>query len=168
MSELLYIKFIDSKKMILSDDSEWLFWPGMEPPSPWQIDDQIDKKEKEGKHSVCRMINITRQKQEAGAYLNSTSGDIKKSLGPSDSEGEYTNLDKEIRIKKAEGELIWLKDDSKWQMYPPALEDPGPWEVGDAVIVTQRVKKSAESKLYQMENVETRKSLMAIFLGYER
>lgn len=168
MSEPLYIKSIDSKKMILSDDSEWLFWPGMEPPSRWKVGDQVDRKEKEGKFSVTRVINITRQKQEAGVFLDSTSGDIKKSLGSMGSDEKYVNLDKEIKIKRAEGELIWLEDNSKWHMWSHLPYDPGPWEIGDKVIVTQHVAKSKDSKKYQMKNIETGKELMAMFLGYER
>jgi hypothetical protein len=167
MGEPLYIKFIDSQKMVLSDNSEWLFWPGMEPLSPWKIGDQISKKEKEGKFSIYRMINITRQKQEAGVYPVGAPEDISKSLGPSGSEKEYTNLGVEIKIKKASDDLIWLEDDSKWQMYNPTLRDPGPWEVGDMVIVTRLAEKSM-SKRYQMKNLQTERSLMAVFMGYER
>ena len=163
----LHIKSIDPQKMVLDDDSEWQPLPSLEFSSSWKIGDEIVSEKKGERFSLWRLINNTR-KQETGAVPINAPGDISKSLGKSGSEEEYTNLDKEIKIKKASGELIWLKDDSKWQMYNPTPWDPGLWEVGGAVIVTQRAKKSMESKLYQMENVETRKSLMAIFLGYER
>jgi len=160
----LTINYIDSKKMKLSDNSEWLFWPGMEPSLSWKVDDQV-KRGAEGKFSI-KFINITRKNEEAGVFPISASGEIEKTLGKDGSAKEYANINTEITIKNASGELIWLQDGSKWQMYNPALGDPGSWEIGDMVIVTWRVAKSM-SKTYEMQNVKTGKALIAIFLGHE-
>lgn len=166
MSELLRIKYINPKKMILDDGSEYTeltpYYPS------WKTGDTIVIEKKEGKFSkmLCRVINKTKN-QEIAAFLTSASGDIKKSLALKPSEEEYVNLDTKIRIKKASGELIWLEDDSKWQMWSHLPRDPGPWDEGHVVIVTQRILKSM-SKKYQMKNVNTERELTAMFLGYER
>jgi hypothetical protein len=152
--------------MVLSDGSEWQFWPGMEPPSPWKVGDKVEKG-REGKFSI-KFINITRQKEEAGVSTVSPSGAIEKNLDLKVSKEEYPSLDVAIRITKTSGELIWLEDDSKWHMWSDLPRDPGLWEINDRVIVTRRLAKSKESKKYQMKNVNTGKELTAMFLGYER
>jgi len=165
----LNIKSINPQKMVLNDDSEWQPLPGLEFPSSWKTGDEIIHHKKEGRFSslLYRVTNNTKN-QEAGAIPVSSGDDIRKSLGKSGAaEEEYANLNVDIKIKKAAGDLIWLQDDSKWQMYNPTLHDPGPWENGDVVIVTRRVAKSV-SKKYEMKNVATGKELMAIFMGHEK
>lgn len=169
MGEPLYIKSIDSQKMELSDDSEWQPLPGLEFPLSWKIGDKITHHSKEGRFaSVLRRIINETKNEETGAIPIKALDDLRKSLGKNASEEDYPNLDVEIKIKKAESDLIWLQDDSKWHMWSHLPRDPGAWEVGDRVIVTRHITKSKESKLYQMENVQTKKTLMALFLGYER
>jgi len=85
-------------------------------------------------------------------------------LGNYDSAEEYTNTGMEITIKDASLDLIWLRDGSKWQMYNPALGVPGFWEIGDPVIVTRRIAIKI-SKIYEMLNIKTGVTLMAVFLA---
>jgi hypothetical protein len=157
------IESIDQGNMRLNDGSEWQPLPGLGFPLSWKIGDEVKSEKRGERFSLWRLINKTRN-QETGGVPVSVPSNIKKTLSPKE---EYTNLDNEIRIKKAEGELIWLEDDSKWQMYLPALGDPGSWNIGDIVIVSRRVSKST-SKMYQMKNIQTNKELMAIFMGRER
>ncbi len=56
MSDQLHIIKIESQKMTLSDNSEWLFWPGAEPKSTWEFNDRIEKG-REGKFSI-EFINL--------------------------------------------------------------------------------------------------------------
>ena len=161
--------------MMLKDDDDRILEFPMRltpPPTGWMVGDTVVIEpvgaRRKGEEKVLHKVINKSKKQKAGVIWSNLPDNIKKSLDLSKSKEEYTNTDVEIRINKALGELIWLKDDSKWHMWPHLPRDPGPWEAGDTVIVTRRVKKSAERKLYKMENVETGKSLMAIFLGYER
>ncbi len=167
MSEMLYIKQINSEKLVLSDGSEF---SDLTPYYPsWKVDDEVKVEEKEGKFSriLCKVIH-KKTKQEIAAFRTQVPSNLEKRLCSNERlEEEYANLDKEIRIRKASGELIWLQDDSKWQMYLPALGNPGSWDIGDTVIVSHGVSKST-SKIYQMKNIQTNKELMAIFMGYER
>jgi len=167
MIEPLYIKDISPERIVLSDNSIYQFWPGMEPQSSWESGDRIEKSEKEGRIKIFRFINITKQKQEAGG-IPVNNPELSKSNGPDVPADVYSNLDSEIRIKRAEGELIWLEDNSKWQMYNPALASHGDWNAGDTVIVTQRMVKSKDSKRYEMKNLATGKELISIYLGYEK
>lgn len=116
---------------------------------------------------MYRAINKTRNNEEAGVVPINPPGDLSKSLGKNGSAEEYTYLGEEIKIKDAVNERIWLADNSKWEMYNPALGVPGFWEIGDAVIVSRRVAKSI-SKMYEMQNVKTGVTLIAVFLGYEQ
>lgn len=161
------IKFIDLQKMILDDDSQWQFFPATKLLSAWRAGDQVVVEKKEGKFSLYRVINKTRKNEEAGVVPIGIPGDISKSLGKDGLAEEYTNLNTEIKIKDAVNERIWLADDSKWEMYNPALGVPGFWEIGDTVIVSRRVAKSI-SKMYEMLNVKTGVTLIAVFLGYEQ
>ena len=161
------IKSIDPQKMILDDDSQWQFFPATKLLSAWQKGDQVVIEKKEGKFSLYRAINKTRKNEEAGVVPINPPGDFSKSLGKDGSAEEYTNLNTEITIKNAVNDWVWLADNSKWQMYNPALGVPGFWEIGDAVIVSRRVAKSI-SKMYEMLNVKTGVTLIAVFLGYEQ
>jgi len=161
------IKSIDPQIMTLDDDSQWQFFPATKLLSAWRAGDQVVVEKKEGKFSLYRVINKTRKNEEAGVVPIRTPGDLSKSLGKNGSAEEYTNLNTEIKIKDAVNERIWLADNSKWEMYNPALGVPGFWEIGDAVIVSRRVAKSL-SKMYEMLNVKTGVTLIAVFLGYEQ
>ena len=160
----LKIKSINSKGMTLEDDSQWQFFPATKSLSAWRVDDQVVIETKGGIFSLYRAINKTRKNDETGVVQINASDDIGKSL---DSTEEYSNLNREITIKDAVNDWIWLADDSKWQMYNPALGVPGFWEIGDMVIVSRRVAKSM-SKMYEMLNVKTGVTLIAVFLGYEQ
>jgi hypothetical protein len=157
---LLHIKSINPQKMTLDDNSEWQPLPGLGFSLLWKVGDEVISEKKEGKFSLHRLSNKTR-KEEIGAIPIKTR-EISKSLGKEDA-----NLNMEIKIKDTSDELIWLEDGSKWQMYPPTAGDPGPWDIGDVVIVIRGVSKSM-SKIYQMKNVKTGIALMAVLLGCER
>jgi len=161
------IKSIDPKKMImvLDGDSQWQFFPATKSLSVWQAGDQVVIEKKEGRFSLYRAINKTRKDEEAGVVPINAPSDISKSkYGQAE---EYTNLGVEIKIKDAVNERIWLVDGSKWDMYNPMLGVPGFWGIGDAVIVTRRFLESM-SKIYEMQNVKTGITLIAVFLGYEQ
>ena len=160
------INSIDSQKMILDDGSQWQFFPATKLLSAWRIGDQVVVEKKEGKFSLYRAINKTRKNEEAGVVLISSPSGISEPVGNEGSE-EYTNLNTEITIKDASLDLIWLRDGSKWQMYNPALGVSGFWEIGDPVIVTRRIAIKI-SKIYEMLNIKTGITLMAVFLGFEQ
>lgn len=163
MSEQLSISSIDSKKLILSNGSEYSdLTPAYR---SWKAGDRITVKKKDGFFSkiLHRLINETRN-QEAVAFLVFVPGDLKKRLEVAPPGGLYPNIEVELLIKDVSGESIRLEDNSRWHMYAPALDDPGPWEVGQRVVVTQPLSKS-RSKKYQMKNMETEKELLAFFLG---
>ncbi|MCX5668914.1 MAG: hypothetical protein NTX89_02170 [Candidatus Omnitrophica bacterium] len=167
VNKLLKIKSINSKVMTLDDDSQWQFFPATKSLSAWRVDDQVVIEMKGGIFSLYRAINKTRKNDETGVALINASSDISKSLGNDGSAEEYTNISMEITIKDVSLDLIWLRDGSKWQMYNPALGVPGFWEVGDPVIVTRRIAIKI-SKIYEMLNIKTGVTLMAVFLGYEQ
>ncbi len=167
------IEMFDLPFMMLKDDDDRILEFPMRltpPPAGWMVGDTVaiepvGARRKGEEKALYKAINKNR-KQEAGVVWSNQPDNIKKSLDPSKSEEEYANTDVEIEIKDISGELFWLKDNSKWHVYPPTL-DPGPWEVRDLVIVTKAIEKS-KSKIYKMKNVKTEKILIAVSMGYEQ
>ncbi len=163
MSVPLHIIKIDSKKMTLSDNSEWLFWPGAEPRSPWEVDDKVERGT-EGKFSI-EFINLDKQKQKAGAYLVDTSGGV---IGKGFKIYPRENLDKNWRIKELydDGSLL-LEDGSEWQ---PAdfttTKGVSEWNMGQYSCISEG--SSGMSGFYRMKNLKIEKPPFIIvkFLGF--
>lgn len=162
MIEPLHIIKIESQKMTLSDNSEWLFWPGAEPKSAWQVNDRIEKG-REGKFSI-EFINLDKQKQKAGAYPVDTSGGV---IGKGFKIYPRENLDKNWRIKELydDGSVL-LEDGSEWYMSELANNDVSEWVLGQYVCISEG---SSELDFYRMKNLKIDKPPFLVkFLGFKQ
>ena len=166
------IESIDSKRttiVVKKGDSKLQFYAMFSAPLSWADGDQVYEPEGKGKGSsdILFMLKNKTKGGQVDAHLTGKSGVFAKSFnqGESESEEEYTDLNKKKGIKYidgSDGSLVWLNDDSKWV----ATALTGSWAIDDVLVVTKAAEKS-KANLYTWTMDKTGHTVLAKFMGYE-
>lgn len=161
----LVIKSINSKEMLLDDDSKWQFLDKSLAPLLWEVGNQIVIEKREGKFSdVCYIIiNKTKKDQKICAVYGKDNiskekkNEINKSLlEPVSYPAAYPEerLNMPLSIKKLlEENSVQLVDNSVWILTDWANSDVSKWETGQIVCVT---KGMSRLRKYYMENLNVK------------
>ena len=164
------IKYIDSKKMILEDDSEWEFLGANPPPASWKVGDDVDTEKRGEKLKKDIAINHSRDDQERTvAYIK---GGISKKYKTGE-EDTYPDewLDRDWKIRDLyQDSCIIVADQSPngsiWQLKNYSSRNEGKWSPGQRVRIS---KGNARFVSYQIENFDiNRPPFIASFMGWAK
>lgn len=164
------IKYIDSKKMILEDDSEWQFLGANPPPVSWKAGDDVDIEKRGQKIKSDIVINRTKEDQErAIAYIK---GGISKRYKTGEEEAypdEWLDQDWKVKDLLEDGHIV-IADPSPngsiWLINNYSSKNEGNWAPGQRIRIS---KGNARFVSYQIENFDiNRPPFVASFMGWAK